>query len=147
MRRLASTKPLKMRSMTTNRCSVPKVGGISKILQSCIALTIATAAPPALAIFDQTDDLEDKVVVAAGEIEWLQCPISGKYNCASWPTNLYRFVRKNICVEAPQVTCGFRCKAILAVGKDSSKGLYVFETMGSGLSKSQFEVYRCPDMY
>ena len=99
--------------------------------------------------FDDLPDLEGKTVVYAGEFEQLSCPIGGKYDCTTWPIDLLKTkTGRDICIKPNSyVSCSYSCKGLIAVGKDKTPYLYLFERVVGDLKKSGFEVYKCPSDY
>lgn len=58
-----------------------------------ISLLCALVLPTGFAlagILDDLPELQDKTVVFAGNFERLECSIHGKYDCLSWPTELFK---------------------------------------------------------
>ncbi len=114
------------------------------------ALLVAAVMWPCLChagIFDETEDLEGKTIVYAGEFEELSCPISGKYDCLTWPSNLMRTKREDICFSTNLYSCRLSCKGFIAVGKDGKTSVYLMESLGNDLKKGTFERYKCPSMF
>ena len=98
-------------------------------------------------ILDDTEDLEGKTIIYAGEFEELSCPISGKYDCLTWPRNLMRTKRKDICFSTSLYSCRLLCKGFIAVGQDGKPAVYLMESLGNDLKKGTFERYKCPSMF
>lgn len=99
-------------------------------------------------VFDATDELEGKVVIYAGNVESLDCPIGGKYDCLTWPTNLLKFKYKDVCFTSDIGACGsIGCKGFIAVGKDKIPYFFTVENIGDDIKKHSVTYYRCPDMY
>lgn len=110
-----------------------------------IALTLSSLAVSAFA-FDDLSNLQGKLVVYAGEFETVDCPISGKYDCLTWPTTMLK-TRKGpeMCLGSDRyVRCGFKCTGLLAVGEDKVPRAYVFATMSSDATEILVAKYRCP---
>lgn len=49
------------------------------------------------ALFDDSKRLEGKVIVKVGDLEKLDCPPFGKYDCVSWPRDLFKI--DDVCVR------------------------------------------------
>jgi hypothetical protein len=106
-------------------------------------LTVSAAHADA---FDATEQLEGNVVVYAGDVERLECPVGGKYSCFSWPKNLLHFKYRNVCFSSDTGACGlYGCKGFIAVGKDKTPYCFTFESRGDGLKKHSVTYYKCPD--
>lgn len=100
-------------------------------------------------ILDDFPDLEGKTIQYAGEFERVQCPISGKYDCLNFPSNLLRVKGKvDFCINTDHYNgCAYDCKGLIAVGSGFSE-LYLFESsIGNDMKKYRFKSYRCPDLY
>lgn len=124
-------------------------GGVlmNRLWIAALAVGVATFAVGSMAsAFDATEDLEGKVVVAAGTVQTISCPPSGKYNCSTWPMDLLEFPAKQVCFTA-QSRCSFSCKGFIAVGADKVPYFFQTETIGDGLRKSRVEYFQCPQMY
>ncbi|WP_434575003.1 hypothetical protein [Pseudomonas sp. Z3-6] len=91
--------------------------------------------------YGDVDRLTGSTIVASGELEQVHCPVSGKYDCLTWPHDLYKFSMQNICFTA-NVSCGFSCEGFIAQ-KNQVQTLYV---LGSRLDSSAINLYKCPSM-
>lgn len=92
---------------------------------------------------DDIANLKGMGVVAAGQVKRLDCPLSGRFDCNSWPTNFLKFEYENICFAADPGVCGAYCKGILAT--DKGKTVYFFESLpGGDLSQRRARGYECP---
>lgn len=113
------------------------------VLASMLA-AFSTASGASL--FDQIDRLQGKVVIYAGELEEVNCPISSKYDCTTWPTTMLKTRKgQEICLGTDKyVRCGYKCTGLLAVGDDKVPKLYVFSPMSSDATEIPVEKYRCP---
>jgi hypothetical protein len=99
-------------------------------------------------LLDATEDLEGKVVIYAGEIEHLECPIGGKYDCSSWPTTLLKFKYKDVCFTSDIGACAsLGCKGFIAAGKDKQSYLFTLESIGDDIRKYSVNYHQCPEMY
>lgn len=120
------------------------------VLPVLTAFVVAFSAPTtALALLlDDTEQLQGKTVVYAGEFEEVSCPIGGKYNCLTWPDTLLKTQRgREICLApATYVRCSYNCRGLIAL--DDSKGRYLFiiDSMG-GVKRTSFQSFQCPAMY
>lgn len=111
-----------------------------------VAMLVATSIASGASLFDQIDQLEGKVVIYAGELEEVSCPIGGKYDCGTWPMIMLK-TRKGpeMCLGSGKyVRCGYKCTGLLAVGDDKVPKLYIFSPMGSDATEILVEKYRCP---
>lgn len=92
--------------------------------------------------YGEIDRLTGSTIVASGELEQVHCPAGGKYDCLTWPHDLYKFSMQNICFTA-NVSCGFSCEGFIAQ-KSQLQTLYV---LGSRLGSSAINLYKCPSMF
>lgn len=92
--------------------------------------------------YGEIDRLAGSTIVASGELEQVHCPVGGKYDCLTWPHDLYKFSMQNICFTA-SVSCGFSCEGFIAQ-KNQAQTLYV---LGSRLGSSPINLYKCPSMF
>ena len=119
-------------------------------MRNILVLLVVAAAFPGAAVagfLDEIEDLEGKTIVYAGEFEELPCPISGKYDCLTWPHNLMRTKRKEICFSTSYYSCRFSCKGFIAVDKDNAPYVYLIDNIGGAVKKGSFERYKCPSLY
>lgn len=99
-------------------------------------------------ILDDLEDLEGKAVVYAGEFERLTCPIGGKYDCLTWPMNLFKTRRgREFCFVASSSSCSYSCKGVIAVGDDKRPYVFFIEGIGGDMKKSSVESYKCLSMF
>jgi hypothetical protein len=102
------------------------------------------------AIFDDFEKLEDTFVLYAGEFESLTCPVTGKYDCLKWPTNLLKLKYKDICIIPSSISaCSrFGCKGLLVKTKTGEVELFTFNDFSSAkASMSGLKPVKCPQMY
>lgn len=88
--------------------------------------------------FDDIESLQGKLVLYAGELESVDCPISGKYDCSTWPMTMLK-TRKGpeICFGSSKyVRCSYKCTGLIAVGDDKVPKAYVFSAMGSDATEA-----------
>lgn len=110
-------------------------------LRRVLPLIITGLSQAALG-YGEIDRLTGSTIVASGELEQVHCPVSGKYDCLTWPHDLYKFSMQNICFTA-NVSCGFSCEGFIAQ-KNQVQTLYV---LGSRLDSSAINLYKCSSMY
>lgn len=118
----------------------------SLTIGSMLSLMAATCAA---SLLDDLGNLQGKLVVYAGEFETVGCPISGKYDCLTWPTTMLK-TRKGpeICLGSDKhVRCGYKCTGLIAVGEDKVPKAYVFSPMSSDATEIPVEKYRCPEPF
>ena len=107
---------------------------------------IALAAVPFLAlagVIDDTEQLQGKTIVYAGDIEHVSCPIGGKYDCLQWPSGLYK-TSTGACFVTDETSCSFGCKALIATDQSRQVSVFVPQTIGAGMKKGSFQSYKCP---
>ena len=113
---------------------------------SMLSLMAATCSA---SLLDDLDNLQGKLVLYAGELESVDCPISGKYDCSTWPMTMLK-TRKGpeICFGSSKyVRCSYTCTGLIAVGDDKVPKAYVFSALGSDATEIPIEKYRCPNQY
>ncbi|PUB87035.1 MAG: hypothetical protein DBP02_01975 [gamma proteobacterium symbiont of Ctena orbiculata] len=99
-------------------------------------------------LFDATEDLEGMVVLHAGDVELLDCPPYGKYDCLSWPSMLLKFRYKEICFTSDTGACsGAGCRGFVAAGTDEIPYYFTTDSFSGDISKYRARFVRCPDMY
>ncbi len=112
------------------------------------AMVLCSCTFTALA-FDEFEHLQGLQVIYAGELDAVDCPIGGKYDCATWPMTMLK-TRKGpeICLAITKyVQCRYRCKGLIAVGDDKRPKAFIFSAMSSDANEFDFERYRCPDPF
>ena len=100
-------------------------------------------------LFDSMEDLEGKVVIIAGDVKRLSCPIGGQYDCLLWPSEFLRFQSRNFCFTSDWGACGTSCKGFIAVGKNKIPYFFKIDDgiMSQGLEKHSVNHYQCPDLF
>ncbi len=100
-------------------------------------------------ILDGYDDLEGMLIVHAGEVEKLDCPIAGNYDCMTWPLNLYKFESKAVCFKMDSIfgCTGLFCRGFIAIGNDKTPYFVQLNNTGTGVTKSLVTLYKCPNIY
>lgn len=94
--------------------------------------------------FGELDQLEGSAILVAGDIRSISCPISGTYDCLTWPNDLYEFPLRNICFRA-QISCGLTCEGLIAE-KNKVRTLFIVGGF-SGLDSSSIQIYQCPSKF
>ncbi|MNZ54015.1 hypothetical protein D3C78_719060 [compost metagenome] len=94
--------------------------------------------------FGELNRLPGSQVVAAGDVQKINCPTGGQYDCLSWPSNLYELSMQNVCFTA-NVSCGFSCQGFIA----QKRGVNTFYVLGgfSKLEGSDIQLYKCPSKF
>lgn len=117
-------------------------------LALCVA-ALAVRATVSAGLLDDLPELQGKVVAYAGEFELLTCPVGGKYDCLSWPSDFFRTTRsRDFCfVARGYVRCSYTCKGLIAIGDDKRVYAFFIEQISGDLKKSEIENYKCPDRY
>ena len=109
----------------------------------CILLLISSSTLSAG--LDNTQAIEGKVVIAAGSIDKLPCPIwETNSACISWTNNTKKFYGRDICFQTSvSSACSNSCKGMLAV--DDKKKLYFYEINfpGDGLTEYEASIVNC----
>ncbi len=115
---------------------------VAYLITAAIALpTVALAG-----VFDDTDDLQGKTIVYAGDIQQVSCPIGGKYDCLQWPRGFYK-TTTGACFVTDEATCSFSCKALIATDSSRQVSVYIPQTIGASMKKGSFQSYKCPSPF
>lgn len=120
----------------------------TKIIFFSIALAALSGAATA-GIRDELDKLEGKVVVVAGDVEQVDCPIAGQYDCTTWPRNLLRFKYRNMCFVSDFLACAdmFGCQGIVAVGKNGVPSFFSIPERGGDIQMFSYTPKQCPPQF
>lgn len=113
-----------------------------KRILACFSMAFSIGA----VAYDDLGNLEGKTVIASGDVESLDCPINGKYNCATWPVGLLRFQYKNICFTSITASCPYFCKGLIAIGQDKTPYFYTLGSIGSDFKENRIDLFKCPDV-
>lgn len=129
------------------RCVRPQKPPIMHKLLLALAICLPLVA--SAGILDDLEELQGKTVVYAGDFERLTCPIGGKYDCLTWPNNLFKTKRgRDLCFAASSYSsCGYSCKGVIAVGDNQTAYVFFIEGIGGDMKKARMESYRCPSMF
>jgi hypothetical protein len=104
--------------------------------------------PSAAGLLDDTNKLKGQYIADVGELRHLECPIGGKYNCLTWPMDLYEF-NVGRCFQVVGYLGGYMTRnALLAV--DQSKTLSIFvmpDGLGEKVEQHSVVAYDCPDRF
>lgn len=111
---------------------------------------MALSAPTSARVFllDDTEELQGKTVVYAGEFEELSCPIGGNYDCLTWPSTLLKTQKgRDICLTpATYVRCSYKCKGLIAFDDGKGRHLFIIDSSGD-MKRTSFQSFQCPAMY
>lgn len=118
------------------------IKGIKSMKWTLVFLALAPLFAQASSL--DLDGLEGKKVVKAGDIEPVDCPIYGKYDCLSWPTDLYVLDDK-ICFTA-NINCYSKCDGFIAEGVSGKFSLYILGGF-NGIEEKRMQLIKCPDAY
>jgi hypothetical protein len=123
-----------------------KMRSLMIVLLSCLPAVASFEVRAAL--FDDSKRLEGKIILKVGDLEKLDCPPFGKYDCVSWPTDLFKI--GDVCARIlGYYGMGFGELAMIA--SDDKKAISAFVVEGSGLSTKirmySLSVYECPDLF
>src|SRR5947209_1356925 len=112
------------------------------------ALVLLMAPSAQAEIFDDSDKLKGQYIVDVGTLEHLRCPMYGKYDCSTWPGELYKFGDR--CVQIVGYYNAYSSsKAILTIDGSKKQSIFVLPGgIGSDDTK-QYSItpYNCPSMY
>ena len=106
------------------------------------------SASPGNAFFDDTDKIKGHYIVDVGDLQPVTCPISGKYDCLTFPNDLYKFSYTK-CYQVRGLYGAYSSKGLLAVNDSKTVSMFVMEGgFGSPkLKKYSVTGYQCPDLY
>lgn len=111
-------------------------------------LALASSSASAISL-DDLPDLQGRAVVYAGEFEKVSCPIGGKYDCMTWPSDLYKTTRgAEVCFKPTSlVFCSFSCRGVITLDNNRTPTVFFINGMNGEVKKSSMESYRCPSLY
>jgi hypothetical protein len=115
-------------------------------LYALLFIGLVTIAPNASA-YDDLKKLKGKLIVHAGDVEAVQCPIGDKYDCVLWPPNLLKFQYTDAsCFVSDARACSsFPCEGFIATGKDKVPKFYTVDHSGK-IQEHSVKPYVCPDV-
>ncbi|WP_395019415.1 hypothetical protein [Dongia sp.] len=118
-----------------------------RLLVALAASALVSTAAMA-GILDDTDKLKGQYIADVGELEPLRCMPGGKYDCMTWPSDLYRFNRTK-CYQVSGYYGGYlNRKALLAVDKGQNVSIFVLPgTLESDVKQYRVVKYECPDLF
>ncbi len=112
----------------------------------CVALASAVTSccePTYASLFDESEKLEGRTVVEAGNMQRLDYPLYGDYNCRTWPTNLYQL--GTYCFSIMSYVSAYNAIGLLTVGKTGDIQLFIVEGgLSAKISASFVTMYDCP---
>lgn len=94
--------------------------------------------------FGEMQNLPGSQILAAGDIQQVTCPVGGKYDCLSWPHDLYELTGENVCFTT-SASCGFSCEGFIAQ-KNQVQTLYVLGSYPK-LSSATIQFFECPSRF
>jgi PA-IIL fucose-binding lectin len=99
-------------------------------------------------IFDDHRQLKGQYIAEVGELEKLSCPISGKYDCLTWPNDLYKMETRCMQLQGYYNSFGGTL-ALLAVDKNKIVTAFTIESgIGSPeIRQHRVTFYDCPSMF
>ena len=117
------------------------------ILLLAIVYVLSHPSMATAGLFDESEKLKGHVVIEAGEMEKLDCPLYGDYDCLIWPSNLYRL--GHLCFSISGYVSGYNLIGILGTNEYKVTSVFVVEGgIGSPkVTKHSMVLYECPDMY
>ena len=116
-----------------------------------IACSFLTLSFSAMAFQNNISQLEGATIIKAGNISDVKCPPYGKYDCLSWPRNLYEIEGRNTCIIANiGFGCGIGCTGFLST-KNGQLSLYTISNstlnLKTTLDETSAELVECPSRY
>lgn len=94
--------------------------------------------------YGEMQSLPGSQILAAGNIQQVTCPIGGKYDCLSWPPDLYELTGENVCFTT-NASCGYSCEGFIAQ-KNQVQTLYVLGSYPK-LSSAGIQLFKCPSKF
>ena len=97
-------------------------------------------------ILDDSDELKGKYIADVGDVEQVSCPIGGKYDCLTFPNDLYRF-NYGDCWQIHGLY-SYSEKVLIAVDKAKKVSFFVLPSgIGGDIKEHSVTPYQCPDLY
>jgi hypothetical protein len=121
----------------------PDQGAVLKLLKLIIAMSVVASSSQAFA-YGEMQSLPGSQILAAGDIQQVTCPIGGKYDCLSWPHNLYELTGENVCFTT-SASCGYSCEGFITQ-KNQVQTLYVLGSFPK-LSSASIQLFKCPSKF
>ncbi|ABR83963.1 MULTISPECIES: hypothetical protein [Pseudomonas aeruginosa group] len=87
-------------------------------------------------------DLAGSTIIAAGKLEAVKCPGAGLYECADWPSGLYRFEEQDVCLTIAE-GCDYSCDGILSE-KSGTQSVLVSGSYRERIRKVEGAKVSCP---
>lgn len=115
---------------------------------ACCFLVISCSA---MAFQNDISQIEGATIIKAGTIRSVTCSPYGKYDCSSWPHNLYKIEGRNTCVIANiGLVCSLECTGLLST-KNGQLFLYTINNsplnITTTLDETSAELIQCPGIY
>lgn len=114
-----------------------------KFLKLLFAMCFVVSGSEVFA-YGEIQSLPGSQILAAGDIQQVTCPIGGKYDCLSWPHNLYELTGENVCFTT-SASCGYSCEGFIAQ-KNQVQTLYVLGSFPK-LSSASIQLFKCPSKF
>lgn len=119
------------------------LGKLALLLGAIVSHTALSASADSL-----MRQLKGAVIIESGTVTMLSCPISGKYDCLSWPNGLHKYQgSEEICFQLFGEYFTYD-DAMLMAKKNGE--LFIAVKSGFGSKYEIFELdkqYACPDAY
>lgn len=121
----------------------PDQGEDVRVVNKLASLLLMAACSQAFA-YGEMQRLPGSQILAAGDIQQVTCPIGGKYDCMSWPHDLYELTGENVCFTT-NASCGYSCEGFIAQ-KNQTLTLYVLGSYPK-LSSDSIQMFKCPSKF
>jgi hypothetical protein len=121
----------------------PDQGAVVRFFNQIVGLWLAVVSSHAFA-YGELQSLPGAQILAAGDIQQVTCPIGGKYDCLSWPHNLYELTGENVCFTT-SASCGYSCEGFITQ-KNQVQTLYVLGSFPK-LSSASIQLFKCPSKF
>jgi hypothetical protein len=92
------------------------------------------------AIADDSSLLKGQYIVDVGELDHLTCPVIGKYDCLTWPLNLYQIDNGQCMVVHGLGLSSSSDIALLAVGENKQVSLFTISSVRAGIQIDQHNI-------
>ena len=130
-------------SIPPDEAQVCKLG--HALLLGLLAVTVQAHA----GLFDDLAQLKGKTVLYAGDFEQVMCPISGKYDCLTWPMNMLKATSAmpEVCFATSAMACSFSCRGLIVTDASRRLEVFIIEGIGGNMKRGTFDAYKCPSLY
>lgn len=110
-----------------------------------VAFGVLFSISASAGLLDDTDELKGQYILDVGTLESLDCPADGKYDCRTWPDDLYEF-NSTKCFQVIGYYGTLARVVLLAIDKSKKVTIFVLPyLLGSSVKQYSTKSYNCPD--